>query len=299
MRNFIIFAPSYDEKIGGVIVLHHLASLLSEAGRDVRLWPFEKPPSRGWWPWRALLWHLRELVRRYLALGGFKVAPGACLRLARSSDLEGAIVLYPEVVDGNPLQAERVVRWFLHRPGFHTGKVGFGAKELHFFYQKAFDFKFEGAQSGGELFLVKIFTDIYKNEGKENRSGRCYILKKGANRVAGMDLSDGVVIDDLEHRDIAKIFNRVEYCISYDPYTLYSFYAAMCGCKSIIVPLEGLSKEQWQPSEELRYGLAYGEDDLEYAALTLPKLVKAWSTKDAANKRAVANFISICDAYFS
>ena len=73
----------------------------------------------------------------------------------------------------------------------------------------------------------------------------------------------------------------------------------MCGCKSIIVPIDGVSKEQWQPVEAFRDGLAYGEQDLERALQTVPKLLKLWEAKEAANRSAVADFVSRCDAYFS
>jgi hypothetical protein len=298
MQKFIIFTPSYDEKVGGAMALHQLAALLAEAGREVRLWPLEKPWDGRWLAWRPFLWHIRDLMRRAFFSDSFQVAPGALMRLARHREIKDAIVVYPEVIEGNPLQASRVVRWFLHKPGFHTGKVGFGSGELHFYYQKAFDFRFEGARNGGELFLIKIFSDIYKNENAQKRAGRCYILKKGAGRAVGVDLSDGVVIDKLKHSEIARIFNQVEYCISYDPHTYYSVYAAMCGCKSIIVPLDGVSKEQWQPVEELRYGLAYGEDQLEHAKQTLPKMLTLWSAREAANRDAVASFLRQCDAHF-
>lgn len=298
MRKFIIFTSSYDEKIGGVMVLHQLAALLEECGREVRLWPMDKPVAKGWRAWPAISWHLHDWGRRVFLGRGFRAAPDSRVRLAMAAEIADAIVVYPEVVDGNPLGASRVVRWFLHKPGFHTGRINFAPNELHFHYQKAFDFRFEGAQSGGELFLIKVFSDIYKNEHRQNRAGRCYILKKGAHRAAGLDLSDGIVIDQLSHQEIARIFNRVEYCISFDPHTYYSVYAAMCGCKSIIVPVDGVSKEQWQPVEELRYGLAYGEDDLDHAASTMPRLLDLWATKEAANRGAVTNFLNQCDAYF-
>lgn len=298
MRKFIIFTPSYDEKGGGSIVLHQLASLLQEAGREVCLWPTGKPVATAGEGWPALKWHLKDWVRRVFFREGFRFSPGEGVRLARSSEIEDAVVLYPEVVDGNPLQARRVVRWLLHKPGYLTGRIGFGTDELHFYYQKAFDFSYEGAQSGGELFLIRVFSDIYRNENRKHRSGRCYVLRKGADRAAGMDLSDGIIVDNLGHAETAKVFNQVEYCISYDPHTFYSVYAAMCGCKSIVVPVDGVTKEQWQPVEEFRYGLAYGEGDVEYARLTLPKLLALWSTKEAYNRATVRNFIVKCDEYF-
>lgn len=298
MHKFIIFTPSYDERGGGSIALHQLASLLQEAGREARLWPAGKPVARGEGVWPALKWHLKDWIKRVFFKEGFRFAPGGSVRLARGSEIDDAVVVYPEVVEGNPLQARRVVRWLLHKPGYLTGKIGFGANELHFYYQKAFEFNFEGAQSGGELFLIKIFSDIYRNENRKDRSGRCYVLRKGADRAEGVDLSDGIVVDNLGHRETAKVFNQVEYCISYDPHTFYSVYAAMCGCKSIIVPVDGVSKEQWQPIEEFRDGLAYGEGDVEHARLTLPKLLALWSTKEADNKEAVRKFIAKCDEYF-
>lgn len=297
-RIFIIYTPRYDEQVGGALVLHYLAELLAEKRCEVRLWPVGKPLERGFHIWQTFKWYVKDWVRKAFFKQGFTFAPGRRIKLASQSELDDAVVVYPEVVDGNPLQARRVARWFLHKPGFHTGRIEYGSNELHFYYQKAFEFKCDGAESGGELFIARVFSDIYRNSNSPARKGQCYILRKGADRASLGDLVDGCVVDGLGHQEMAKVFNETEYCVSYDPYTFLSIYAAMCGCKSIVVPVDGLSKDQWQPVEELRYGLAYGKDDLEYARRTLPNLLALWSNKEAANKEAVTRFVRKCDDYF-
>ena len=49
---------------------------------------------------------------------------------------------------------------------------------------------------------------------------------------------------------------------------MYSRYAALCGCIPIVVPIEGVSKQEWHPEKELRYGIAYGSGDVEWALQT-------------------------------
>lgn len=297
---FVIYALSYDEKVGGIIAQHQLCALLLELGCDASVWQAGRPRVNGsgrdklrWYRWRVRSWLRKILISKI-----FNLAPGASVRLARDEDLDSAVVIYPEIVAGNPLRAKHVVRWFLHKPGFHTGKVDYGQNELHFYYQKAFDASFPRSRNGGELFVAKVFSDVYRNEGRADRKGRCYVLKKGRERAAGLDLSDGIVIDDLSHREVADVFNRVEYCISYDSYTFYSIYAAMCGCKSIVVPVPGESKEAWQPNERLRYGLAYGENDLTFAAATLGEMEKYWAERDEACRKNVRSFMAACASYF-
>ena len=103
-------------------------------------------------------------------------------------------------------------------------------------------------------------------------------------RKAMYDAASSIVTEeelDLAERaggshTMAEVFNRVRVCISYDAYTMYSAYAAMCGCLSIVVPEEGVSKEKWLPNPADRYGMAYGFDDLLHAEqtrqLVLPRL---------------------------
>jgi hypothetical protein len=221
--------------------------------------------------------------------------------IASQRDLEDAIVVYPEVIKGNPLGARKVVRWFLHRPGFHvTGPLNYGKnEELYFYYQDVFDTAGLGPTRGSKLYFPVILENVFRQTNFGARQGTCYVLRKGASRPLRHDIRSGIVVDDLPHREIAKVFNSCEYCISYDLYTAYSVYAAICGCKTIVVPEPGLSREAWQPVAEHRYGVAYGEDDLEWAARTRPMLLDQMKREQAASLERVQGFAEECCKFFT
>src|SRR3954469_3045856 len=45
-----------------------------------------------------------------------------------------SIVIYPEIVSGNPLQARKVVRWALNNPGLLGGDSSYPDEEMVFVY---------------------------------------------------------------------------------------------------------------------------------------------------------------------
>lgn len=293
----VIRVPPFDINQGGVIALHRLCHLLRQEGVEAYIWPNEKPAPYNNNPCRTFY----RFVRYYSKMvtgHKFKLYDYFNTPIARYSDLRGAIVVYAEGVDGNPLLSSRVVRWLLHKPGFHTGRVNYGASELLFYYQKAFSQDPYNLPDDRMLKVTMILDDIYKDQGNLNRAGSCYIIRKGKDRSDIPDLSGEIVIDGRSHEEIATIFNQVEYCISYDLYTMYSRYAALCGCKSVVVPVSGLPKEQWRPEEYLRYGVAYGFDDLPYADQTRPLLIKALEEEKVGERLMVRRFIKICRDHF-
>jgi hypothetical protein len=142
-------------------------------------------------------------------------------------------------------------------------------------------------------------NDIYQQTNFGKRSGTCYILRKGKGRPIVHDLTDSTLVDDFNHVEMAAIFNQVEMCISYDPYTMYSRYAALCGAISVIIPENGLTKEAWKSDEQQRYGLAYGFDDIPYACQTQPLLLANLQEREIQADQSVKNFIARCNDFFS
>lgn len=295
---YIIFSWGYSEEIGGILALHKLCDAMRKAGEDAYIWPAHEPVSKHWpvlgWYWRQLRKRIKKAPRLT-----FQVNPSYDTPVAPIWKLKNATIIYPEVVQGNPLRAQRIVRWFLNKPGRLTGQTHYGPNELYFYYQEAFNEPDINPHPDNKLLIITIMDDIYKQTNFGARSGTCYILRKGKDRAPAPDKLDGIVIDGKPHAEIAHIFNQSEYCVSYDSYTMFSAYASMCGCKSIVLPTPGIDRAQWQPIEKLTYGIAYGESDIERATQTRDKMIANYASMEAENLTSVAAFAQKCETFFS
>lgn len=294
---YIILAPGYDDDSGGIVVLHQLCDRLNSLGHKAFLWPIFKPIMDIKKPFKSI--YLFSRYFRKTLKYGYALKSNLKTPIATYTDLEDAVIVYPEIVVGNPLKAQRVVRWLLHKPGFNNGgKIDFGKNDLFFYYDKAFDDSRFNHHPDNLLHIISQRKDTYHVTNHEKRQGTCYLLRKGRNRKIVHDVSASILIDGLSHKEMAKVFNQVEFCISYDTYTMYNVYAAMCGCIPIIVPEEGVSIEEWSPIEENRYGIAYGFDGIEYAVQTHTLLLERLEKQELESNQSVDDFVEKCNAYW-
>lgn len=310
-KKYLIYTYDYNESIGGIIVLHLLCHLLNNLGAkaflyreskfelankicniwlDFILRRFSKRNKIGYRKTKKLVnnkitqWKVKRNVNFNTPFYDGKV----------TSDF---IVVYPEVVDFNPYKARNVVRWLLHKPGYHTGRVNFGNKDLIFFYHDFFNdlclnpFKHE-------LNIIYINRVTYFQYNFGQRLGTCYAIRKGKNKNFVHE-EDAILIDNMNQNEIAETFNRCKTFISYDTYSFYSQLAVFCGCESIVIPDETKTKEEWLGDKiELGYGIAYGSNDLDYARKTKHLLFDYWAEVEKKSIDSVRNFIKICQEYF-
>ena len=292
---FVVWAPGFSESNGGAILLHLLCRRLNEAGETALLWPAERPPL---WPNPGLMRGARRAFR-YRRSGGdeaYSTGPFPN-RLASADDIEGSIIVYPEMVAGNPIGGDRVVRWFLHRPGFHSGVVDYGPNELYFYVVEPFNDPSINPDSDNRLTL-QWTNEVYRDEGRPGRQGSCYLMRHGSGRPLSHDLADSVSIEHLSHAGKAEEFNRRERFYSYDPYTFYLWYAAICGCIPIVVPEPGVPIETWKEKKEDRYGIAYGEEDIPRAVATRGLLLAKLRERRQTEDEMVAAFIAKCKHWY-
>lgn len=165
---------------------------------------------------------------------------------------------------------------------------------MTFFYQSAFA---EGLANVAEDNLLQVRwlrTDVYRNEGLADRRGTCRMVRKGTGTYRPeLSMDDAApILDGKSHEEIAEIFNRCEFFYSHDPYTLYLYYAALCGCTPVVVPQPGLDAASWRAGFELKQGVAYGDDEIPFAVATREGLFADMAAARDVEDAAVRQFIA-------
>lgn len=305
MRTILIFAPSDTEHSGGVIALHRLCDIINSIGGRAFLVPYFDTYTIDKLHWKIAFKVFKEKLRdlrgrKYKTHPYFK-SP-VISTIPRDGFGDDHIIVYPEITFGNPLGAKNVVRWLLHNPGVHSHKIFYGSGEIYFkFHSGLKDFSCPGSIMSKNLLRVIYFPlDVYNKEGVSlSRNGTAYCIRKGKHKKIVHDLNESILIDGKSHVEIASIFKRVKTFISYDAYTAYSRFAALCGCDSVIIPDDGICEEEWHPDPCSRYGLAYGFENLEKARQTASLLQEVVEREQTESIAHVEHFISEANEFFS
>lgn len=302
-RKFLIFAPSYQELSGGVIALHKLCSILNELGRQSFLYPYSQTHSlkRN----KSVKSGFDSLVQKAkLQLKPYKTNPffeTPVISNIKGIDWDKWVVIYPEVTEGNPLGAKNIVRWLLHNPGFHYDYFSYLRGELYFRFNSGIsDFDSPGSCTSTSFLKVIHYPLEHYNEHNVAtvRSGTAYSIRKGKGKPLLHSLKDSILIDEKPHKEVSEIFKRVKRFISYDSLSAYSIFAALCGCESVVVPDDGVSKEQWYPDHRDRYGISYGFADIEEANMSRSLLRDHILGEQAKCREDVKGALKEIDAYF-
>lgn len=306
---FVIVSPR--QSAGGPIVLHALCKYLIELGYDSKIfysevWEYkQKNKYRYWCKWfrRTVrdafkCFRARVLKQKSSKLNGYiDESVRGCPRKYLPFVDDDTIVVYPEIMYGNPLNAKKVVRWFLYHNRFDDS--AYGEKDLFICYREVFN---DWRLNPKGLILQTPYFDLdkYKQYNFGDRKGICYIVRKGSKRPDLPKKFDGIVIDNLLEEEKVKVFNECEYCISYDTQSSYSQIAAICGCISIVVPEQGKYKEDYVSGDEFVYGVGYGFSlqEREYAIDTKSLVKKYYETLNKSGMNNTEKFIKYCEYAF-
>jgi hypothetical protein len=154
-----------------------------------------------------------------------------------------------------------------------------------------------------------ISQDLFYNS---NRSGVLWSIRKGYkfhDSIKYIHEHDSLNATQLERTELfAKNMTQYEYFVTYDPYTYWSWIAAMSGTVSVVYPLQGKSKHEWLMSTFVGPylhasnktnlpGIAYGwtSSEIDYARRTMHQLrpfmieVKRWG-----EETTVTRFVRDC-----
>ena len=265
-----------------------LVHTLNALGEDASVWPWYRDPRPG--P-LSLVNAVRRKPRLLLGAGRRYCNPDLNTPLAEYSDLRpDSIVVYPETTLGNPLGATNIARWLLYKPGVQD-PFRFTADEMFFRVGEICDIP---EITGGARDLVLWQRNpVYRDLGRKDRQGACYIVRKGSEKARIPETRDAVCIDDMPHEQVAQLFNSCRTFYSYDEATFYSLFAALCGCDSIVIPGMYGSRQEWTSEHEIcRYGVAYGLDDIEHARRTRHLVEGQLAEKEAEGVQSVERFVT-------
>lgn len=300
----VVHCPEFDENSGGAIVLHYLVDRLRAQGVEAYAWPFrgsedyEKAygSNLSRWNFKLKVWNKERKKRRKEKLQGlrFFTHPSMDVPIAPAKLLRESIAVYPEITSGNPIGARHVVRWLLHRPDFFGDGLEFNSDEMVFYYQVAFQHNIPWIDPDNMLRIRWVRDDVYFDRKIRNRSGTCRMIRKGHQEGTPdpPEGDDAILLDGKSHQEIAEIFNSTEKFYCHDPYTMYTFYAAVCGCIPIVLPPPHLSIDDWRPLRN-RLGIAYGDSDAQilWAQANREKLLENLNEDRAKEKSMVNSFI--------
>ena len=248
---------SFDLVNGGVTVQYYLAKILDKLGIRVRIININGSE--------------KNIIFNNVFCNDFNI--------------NDCVVIYCEGVQGNPLNAKHVVRWMLSPLGKNVPYDWvntWGKNELVYYFNPEPRF-IDKIGSIYKLLTCPYINPNIVNYNKNERNGTCFSYRKSNyHKIINQfhNPNDFEINRNHNQEDYINIFNKHKYFILYDPLSFLMTISTMCGCITIIHPVEGLSKLEWLhttfysfylKSKNLDniFGIAYGMEDISYAENTI------------------------------
>lgn len=213
---YYIVAPAYRQTSAGVRALHYLCHILNEAGYEAYV--------------------TTDVTSSYLRTP--LLTDGIRNRHATTDRLP--IMVYPEVVPGNPLNGQVVARWLLNKPGHLGGDKTFPASELLFFWDT---WVLTEPLPAERLSFPVVDSRIFNNRNNphdKHREAFCYYAHKFIRFGGVIDpylTENGITLcQDVARppEEIAAILRQCKVLYCYEPSTLVR-EAQACGCQIIYI----------------------------------------------------------------
>lgn len=238
----IIASPPFSTNTGGILVLHKLCSILTDLGYDV---------------------YITNMTSNNL---GYSINPKYNTKILSLNeiDTENDIIVYPDISVGNEYNVKKCVRYILYHP-YEERHITWGNNDFWLYYR---DFFYDGIREKNILEIVESNVNYFKNINVNRDINSCFLVKKGAYYLELLTTSHpSDAIELMSHGSMEyyfDMFNKCKRFYCYDNETYLSEIAAFCGCESIIVPKNNVSKDEFLlKNPNRKYGIAYGLSDIE------------------------------------
>ncbi|MGC0154886.1 hypothetical protein ACPRNU_20705 [Chromobacterium vaccinii] len=213
---YYICAPGYARVSNGIRAMHLLCHYLNKLGEEAYVFSPETHPAL------RTPYLTQDIVDRHKAS---KRSP---------------IVVYPEVVHGNPLNGGAVVRYILNHPGLLGGPKDYPASDMLVFWQHDY-VDFAKYPDPSYIFIPSIDTAIFNNDdnpddGKRHRT----LIYPGRYKQAQQDFPelfhDATVITydwPESHEALAALLREGKVLYTFANSAIIS-EALLCGCPVVI-----------------------------------------------------------------
>jgi O-antigen biosynthesis protein len=271
-REYLISAPDYRHESAGIRVLHLLAdALMAKGHKAYPMYAKSMPGAKATGLWDAYV--IAE-----------KIA-------------DGAVVIYPEIVPGNPLGAEHVARWVLNKPGLLGGEAIYDPDEKVFLYTTTLTGSVKNDISG-YLCCPSIDTDLFVDDGRKKLHDTFYVGKgkhDGKLDTSGMQEITKSPAWPQNREVVAEVLKNTDTFYSFDNFTAMVTEANLCGAVSVIIPDGVVTRESLETSEMGLDGIAWGTDEaeMERAHDTLKDVPARYKALEAKFDAQLDHFIEV------
>lgn len=219
---YYIFALDYLQQSAGIRALHYFCHALNESGLEAYV------------TCEGVIPHLRTPV----------LNESIMMRHHESGRLP--IMVYPEIVSGDPLAAGGiVVRWLLNQPGHIAGDTTFADDDLIFTFDPHY---LPPGMPGEILHIPTCDLRIFNNEDNPKDNARdltCFYAHKylfnGGKLTDKVKNATSLCKDQkLSHEEIAAMLRRTKVLYVYEPTALIT-EALLCGC-----PVSVIETDYWR-----------------------------------------------------
>jgi predicted O-linked N-acetylglucosamine transferase (SPINDLY family) len=191
-RRYVIYAPFYRHNSAGIRVLYDL--------------------------------------QKWLVLAGYDAIVIAAIYGYATEQFAEDIVIYPEVVVGNPLKARRVVRYILNVPGKIGGTKSYAGHELLVAYSEPL-----AAHAHGKILNLPTIEPFFcKTDGPKPKLA--VYVGKGADLKLHPEECIYITRDfPSSRRGVATLLQQVSTLYTYDDFTAIELEALLCGCEVKVI----------------------------------------------------------------
>ena len=199
--------------------------------------------------WIGSYYHMSGGIRALHVLRDELLARGIDAAMTYERQIPNSIVVYPEIVQGDPMQAGSYVKWLLNKAHFPDEPCW------------AWD-----SQMGDypTLTVEIIERDLFRpSDGP--REGACYWVGKGEldESVLPPDAQEISRFNMFTRKEVADALRSSEYLISFDPFTCVNLEAVLCGTPVLIHSRNNQwSRAEIEGSGWLKYGCAWSPEQL-------------------------------------